>query len=174
LYNDAALDSSAISIIDHGWTGVFFTGAGGVINGNFTAILQAGVTGLANTPADTTLSQTGLVPGTAQSLRFQGYLLADGPAELVVVVTLGGQQLSLTPLASGTSYTLYGADIHALAGQTAELDFTVRAERPHVNNQYLFLDSIQFSNQPVPEPSIFGLSALGALLLGWHVLGRRR
>ena len=27
---------------------------------------------------------------------------------------------------------------------------------------------------PTPEPGIFGLSALGALLLGWRVLGRRR
>jgi hypothetical protein len=171
VYNDAALDSSAISIIDHGYTGVF-TGAGGVIAGNFTAILQAGLGGASQTPADTTLSQTGLVPAPAQSLRFQGYLLANGPAALVV--TLGGQQLSLTPLGSGANYTLYGADIHALAGQTAELDFTVRAEQPHVNNQYFFLDSIQFSAQPVPEPSVFGLSTLGALFLGWRVLRRRR
>jgi hypothetical protein len=56
----------------------------------------------------------------------------------------------------------------------AELDFTVPAGNPHVNNNYVFLDSIQFSNLPVPEPGILGLSALGALLLGWRILGRRR
>jgi hypothetical protein len=90
------------------------------------------------------------------------------------VVTLGGQQLSLTALGSGANYTLYGAAIPALAGQTAELDFTVLAQNPHVINYYVFLDAIQFSNLPVPEPGVFGLSALGALLLGWRVLGRRR
>src|SRR6266436_2684985 len=42
LYNTVALDSSAISIIDQGWP--HFLTYGGVIEGNYTAILQAGVT----------------------------------------------------------------------------------------------------------------------------------
>jgi hypothetical protein len=173
LYNDAALDSSAISIIDHGYTGVF-TGAGGVISGNFTAILQAGLGGASGTPADTAIAQTALVPASAQSLQFKAYAPGFLSPLIPLVVTLGGQQLSLTPLASGANYTLYGADIHALAGATAELDFTVPAGNPHVNNNYVFLDSIQFSTVAIPEPGVFGLSALGALLLGWRVLRRRR
>jgi len=42
------------------------------------------------------------------------------------------------------------------------------AEQPHVNNHYLYLDSVGFSNQPIPEPSVFGLFALGSLVLGWR------
>jgi hypothetical protein len=172
LYNNEFLDSSGISIIDQGWSDPF-GGTGGLIQGNFTIILQAGVVGSIANTADTTLSQTGLVPSAAQSLQFAAYLVGNPPL-VVLAVTLGGQRLSLTPLASGGNYTLYGADIHAWAGQTAELAFTLRAEQPHIDNRYLFLDAIQFSNLPTPEPSVFGLSALGALLLRGRVLARRR
>ncbi len=89
-------------------------------------------------------------------------------------VTLGGQTLSLVPLQAGANYILYGADIHAWEGQTAALNFTAFAQRPHIGDTYLYLDSIEFSDQAVPEPSIFGLTALGALLLGWRVVRRRR
>jgi hypothetical protein len=76
-------------------------------------------------------------------------------------------------MGSGTNYTLYAADIRSLAGQTAELDFTLLAQRPHVIDYFLFLDSIQFSNAPVPEPSILSLSALGALLVGVGALKQK-
>jgi hypothetical protein len=168
LYNNVALDSSEITIIDHVWDlrPYPFLSPAGVIDGSFTAVLQAGLTGIGN-PTDTTLSQTALVPTTAESLLFKGYLPGNSLSG-VLVVTLGGQQLSLTPLASGTNYTLYGADIHALAGQTAELDFTLLTQQPHVGDRYFFLDSIQFSPQVIPEPGIFGLGVLGAMLLGWR------
>jgi hypothetical protein len=146
-----------------------------VIQGTFTTILQTGLSfGPSGTPANTTLSQTALVPPDAQSLRFAahapGFLSPFAPLRVI----LGGQQLSLVPVTSGVNYTVYDADIHAFAGQTKELAFTVPAQNPHVNNNIVFLDSIQFLNQPIPEPSVLDLSALGALLLGWRVLGRRR
>jgi hypothetical protein len=170
----AFLGTSGISIIDSGWP-VGQLGAGGVISGSFTAILQAGVlvTPTNYYPADAALSQTALVPAIAQSLRFRAYASGYLSPLVPLVVTLGGQRLSPTALGSGVNYTLYGADIHTLAGQTAELDFTVPAAGNGGIN-YLFLDSIQFSTVVVPEPGVFGLSALGALLLGWHILGRRR
>ena len=173
LYNNSFLDTSGITILDHGWP-VGSLGAGGLISGNFTALLQAGFAGASGTPADTTLSQTGLVPAGAKSLQFKAYDPYDLSPYVPMAVTLGGQRLSLTPLASGANFTLYGADLQAWAGQTAELDFIVFAERPHVNNNYVFLDSIQFSDQPVPEPGVLSLSTLGALLLGWRGLRRRR
>ena len=46
------------------------------------------------------------------------------------------------------------------------------AENPHISNNYVFLDDIQFSDQSIPEPGVFGLSALGTLLLGWRVVRR--
>jgi len=174
LYNAITLDTSAISIIDHGWSNPF-GGPGGVIQDNFTAILIAGLGSgpLGNQPGDVTLAQTGLVPVGAESLQFKAYALYSYPFN-PFAVTLGGQTLSLLPLQAGSNYTLYGADIHALAGQDAELDFTLFAQRPHMGNNYLYLDSIEFSDQAVPEPGVFGLSALGALLLGWRTLARRR
>jgi len=157
LYNRIYLDTSGISIVDHSF-GLF----SGVIEGNFTALLIAGVTGVFATPADTTLSQTSLVPVSAESLRFRAY----SPSGFPLKVVLGGQQLSLTPLESGTNYTLYGADVHAWQGQIAQLDFILHAQRPHVDNNYLLLDSIQLSPQAIPEPSAFGLLGLGVLCFG--------
>jgi hypothetical protein len=172
LYNNLTLDTAAISILDHGWPNPF-GGPGGLIQGNFTALLIAGLSSTlpGAQPVNVTLAQTGWVPVNTESLEFKAYTYSTSPSESFVV-TLGGQTLSLIPLESGGNYTLYGADVHGFAGQTAELDFTVIAEQPHMNNEYLFLDSIQFSPQAIPEPGIFGLSALGALLLAWHLQSR--
>jgi hypothetical protein len=115
-------------------------------------------------PADTTLSQTSLVPIGTQSLQFEAYEAFDSQGSFAV--TLGGQTLYLTTLGTGADYTLYGANVSQWAGQTAQLAFTVFAENPHVDDEYLYLDAIQFSTQSIPEPSAFALVALGALLLG--------
>jgi hypothetical protein len=169
LYNNVFLDSSGISIIDNGFPLYYFGAPVGVISGRFTAILQAGTTGPTATPADTTLSQTSLVPVSAESLRFRAYFWPNyGPLR----VLLGGQQLALTPLASGTNYTVYGADIHSWQGQVAQLDFTVLAGRPHVDNNNVYLDSIQFSPQPIPEPDMATLFACGIVLLGSRMFRR--
>ena len=86
-------------------------------------------------------------------------------------MTLGGEALSLVPVGSGANYTEYAADVHALAGQTAELDFTVFAYPQQFAADYLFLDSIRFSPVAIPEPGVFGLWALGVLLVGGGVVG---
>jgi hypothetical protein len=105
-------------------------------------------------------------------LWFRAYLATTRPADSFGV-TLGGQTLSLIPVSSGVNYTLYAADVHAWAGQTAQLAFTAFAERPHFNDTYLYLDSIQFSSTPTPEPGVFSLCALGGLLWGWRAARRR-
>jgi len=173
LSNTVALDTAGVSIINSNYNAYGFI-PGGVIEGRFTAILQAGYG--SGVPADTVLSQTGLVPANAQSLQFQALqTVGGGTAIIPFAVALGGQTLSLVTLGNGVNYTLYGADISSWAGQTTPLSFTVFAERPHLNNQYLYLDAIRFSSQPiVPEPSLFGLAALATLLLGRRALGRRR
>jgi len=166
LYNSFFLDSSGIGLIDNGGHS-----SPAVIEGTYTAFLQAGNALGTFTPADTTLSQTGLVPSVAQSLLLRADLDASAGA---FVVTLGGQPLSLVALGAGTNYTLYGADIRAWAGQTAELDFTLIAQRPHIDDYTVFLDSIQFSGTAIPEPGVLGLSTLGALLLSWRLWHKRR
>jgi len=129
--NTIYLDTSGISIINGNYDNFGF-GPAGPLQGNYTAILQAGLHG------DTSLSQTGLVPANAQSLQFEAVQAVDGVSAMIpFVVTLGGQNLSLTVISNALNYTLYGAIISSWAGQTAQLSFTVFAENPHVDNQYL-------------------------------------
>ena len=154
-YNNIFLDSSGIAIFD---TNSFFE----PIEGNFTAVLAAGLALGTSQPADTTLSQTGFIPAGMQSLLFDALLEGDVGS---FAVTINGQMLSLTPLSITPTHTLYGANISAWSDQTATLAFTVFAEQPHVNNNYLYLDSIQFSPSPVPEPAFLSLFALCGLFL---------
>jgi hypothetical protein len=101
------------------------------------------------------LAQTGIVPSQAQSLQF---LALYAPA-----VFLDGQQLASVQLGSGPSIsTLFGIDVSGFAGRPVELRF-----QPSLGINYL--DAITFSDQPIPEPSAFGLLALGGLLLGWRL-----
>jgi len=160
LYNSVFLDSSGISIIDQSWQH-YLGSSPGVIEGSYIAILQAGFPLGAFTPADTTISQSGLVPTTAQSLRFSANFVTLASAQTALRVVLGGQQLTFLPLSSGTNYTVFGADIQAWGGQTAELNFIAIAENPHQNNRYVFLDDIQFSDMAVPEPNVLELLGLG-------------
>jgi MYXO-CTERM domain-containing protein len=155
VYNDLNLDASGIAIIDRGFTNPF-GGPGGSIEDNYSAVLMGGVDG------DTTLSQTGLVPGSARSLWFKARLV---PLAGTLQVTLGGERLSFGIMGLGTNYMLFAADITSLAGQTAELDFTAIGTGPPTGERYAFLDAIQFSDQAIPEPAAVGLAALGALLV---------
>jgi len=165
LYNFTFLDSSAIGIIDTNP----FGGPIGVIEGSFTAVLQAGL-GVTFQPADASLSQTGIIPAGSQSLRFRAY--QDYP-QGTFAVTIGGQTLPLATLSTGTNYTLFGADISAWAGQTSMLSFTAFADRPHLGQNDLALDSIEFSDIAIPEPGATVLLGLGALLVGWRALKKK-
>jgi len=87
------------------------------------------------------------------------------------VVTLGGQTISMLPMTTFPSYTLYGGDISSFAGQVATLSVTEAAPAhglPYPS--YLFLDDIRFVT--IPEPSFSALCVLGSLLIGMRVLGR--
>lgn len=167
LYDNAALDSTVIGIID---TNVPYV-SGLVIQGNYTAFLEAGLQlGSSTTSADASLSQTGLVPLGTKSLSFLA--VTNGP----FAVSLGGTTLNLisSPVA-GHNYSLFQADITAFAGQTEELDFAVFAENPYNNFvRSLVLDDIQFSPEAVPEPSGLSLVVVGvACLAFWHRARRR-
>ncbi len=106
------------------------------------------------------LTQVGQVPVGAMSMQFLARFAS------AISVFLGGQQLSLVPLGSGPGTSrLYGADVSIYAGQTLELRF-----QPGLGIDYL--DDIQFSSMPIPEPSTAWLGALGAGLLGWRLARR--
>src|SRR5205823_3181830 len=110
-----------------------------VIDGSYTVVLQAG---LANSPGspgelaqtEVSIRQTGLVPLGTESIFFKA---AAGFEPLSV--SLAGQSIPTVAMGTGPNYTLYGGDISAFAGQTAELRFTAL---PPFNNWSI--DSIEF------------------------------
>jgi len=152
LYNKMFLDSGGI--------GIQGPGSGATLSGSYTAMLQSGYA-LTGPPAlaISSLSQTGMVPGDARSLKFK--VAAYGPFQ----VLMNDQALSLTPLLVTSSYTVYGANIEAFAGASSKLTFTVNPKQnPPVISTVLF-DDIEFSVQSVPEPGTFSLLGVGGLLL---------
>ena len=176
LYDATYLDSAAISIVDTNplGPGVF----GKLIDGNYTVVLQAGNYPPFGPPpigpTDVSLSQTGLVPAGTKSLRFLA-LPAGGFAASPFAVSLGGVNLNLVSFpVTNENYTLYEADVSAFAGLDEELKFTLLAQNPHVGNRYLSLDSIEFSPDPIPEPSGLSLLVIGIVGLGiWRVTWRK-
>ncbi len=129
-----------------------------ILSGNFDVYLKQG----------SSISQTGLIPTNAASLLFD----VRAPYSTPLAVSLGGQNLSYIAISnalnsSGYSYTIYGANISALAGQIATLTFLE-------DNDYAILDDIRFSDQPipVPEPGGLGWLAFGSGVL-LYVIRRR-
>ena len=154
-YNNPAIGSTWVNLEA---TNVF------VLQGNYSITLQGGLSASA-----ASISQTGLVAGSARSLQFEatGYVQAV-PGSLVV--SLGGQNVPLVALSTTARYTLYGGDVTAFAGLSEQLTFSAL----NGIDNYWTIDAIQFSNLGVPEPGFLGLSALGGLLVGWRILRGRR
>jgi hypothetical protein len=130
------------------------------IQGNFTVALRGGSGGTGFVPAS--LSQTGLVPSTTKSLQAKIVAASED-----FVFSLGGVTIPMHALSIGPDYTLYGGEVSAFAGQTAELRITA----PSIPSDPFYgfrLDSIVFSPNQIPEPSTVGLFVLGALFLTWR------
>jgi hypothetical protein len=113
---------------------------------------------------DSSINQTGLVPAGTQSILFKAQPGTDS-----LLMSLDGQNIPFVALATGANYILYGGDISALANQFSqplELEFTAEGMGTGWN-----LDSIEFSSQQVPEPSMWALLIVGSGLL---IFFRRR
>jgi hypothetical protein len=104
------------------------------------------------------ISQTGLIPVFAQSLRFQ----ATGNFG----VGVNNSALTLYPL-GGNSYAV---DISAYAGTVAELK-VLNTSGP-LDFTPALVDAFAFSSTPVPEPK--GLGVLGLTIVTAWALWRRR
>ena len=151
VYNTVSLGAPAVSF--HGPGSPYSP-----FDGSYLVILQVQVPGGFPGAA---IGQTGQIPLDARSVIFY----ADN---VKIAVTFAGQPVTTLDLgvAGGPgAYHKFVGDMAGFAGQTGELLFTA------VNSSGS-LDFIQFSNQPLPEPSVFGLFALGALVLrllaGWR------
>jgi hypothetical protein len=153
LYDDITLGAAAVSIQDA-------NGHVPILQGQYSVLLQGQFP--STSPSDSAvISQIGQIPNSAKTLSFYGVLGS-------LQITFNSHIIPYSAIGSGLNYTIYGGDVSGFAGQTGELSITA------LNNGSGLVDNIQFSNQAVPEPGMFGLSALGALLLGWRVLKRRR
>jgi hypothetical protein len=113
--------------------------------------------------ADGSISQTGLVSATAESLQFE--LQGPGPGGSLLGsgfgVTLGGQFLPLSALSTGPDYSVYGANIPAaMDGQMEALAFGCQ-----FGSGGVVLDNIVFSPMSIPEPCTLALAGLGGLSL---------
>lgn len=158
LHNNLTLGTPAIAIL-----GPYFNDI--IIAGDYTVHFMPFF-------ADASLAQSGTVPNDAKSLRFSA-VTSTGP----LAVSFSGQSLPVVlllsyPLLSVSSVTCsdYGVDVSAFSGQTGELRFTAQSGGYIGNNSYL--DSIQFSSVPIPEPSGRHMMGLGAVLYLLSV-GRR-
>lgn len=137
LYNNLTLDAPAIDLI-----GPSFPNALGVesLQGSYSVVLQ--YSSFFN--ISPVLSQTGMVPPDAKSINLAFTVL---PWELA----FNGVNIPLIPVSGGRAI----GDISSFAGMVAEMRFSGGG----------YFDDIQFSNQPIPEPSVILLSALGGLFL---------
>ena len=157
IYNNQPLDSPGASLegVDY-WTPA--------LDGQFSVMLQGGTIYYPYGTNGASIGQTGQIPLAAKSITYWG------ASQNGLQITFNGQRLSFNPISVAANHTVYGADISTYAGQTGELLFTA----PWPENGGTLIDDIQFSNLPIPEPSVFGLCALGALLLGGRFLGRNQ
>jgi hypothetical protein len=148
-YNTITMDAPAVTL--HGTGDRYGYPA---IQGNYSVLLQGGSSFVNPQYGGASIFQTGQIPMAARSLTYWA-----SPRNSFQV-TFGGNALSILVVSNTPAYTVYGADISAYAGQTGELRFSV----PWLGGG--ILDEIQFSNLPIPEPGILGLSALAALVFG--------
>ena len=155
-YNNLTLGAPAIILM-----GPDFPNATGYssLQGSYSVLLYYDNPGIVPPP---TLSQTGLIPATAQSINF---LVGNG--DLGGVVSVNGVNIPLVTIPGGR----LAGDISPYAGTTAQLTFSISPVR--VGDNGMYFDDVQFSNLRVPEPSVFALSGLGALFLGWRGLRER-
>ena len=120
--------------------------------------------------ADCSLSQVGTIPADAQWLQFD--TLGEPDSIDPLTLSFNGQNLGLVMIASDTNFgKTFQADVSSFAGTTGELRINAR---PVFYEQRWWLanvdvDDIQFV--PVPEPHVWALFGLGALVF---VLARRR
>lgn len=118
------------------------------IQGNYSVWLQVAAIG-----------QTGRVPDSSLSLRFLQSPYGG------LGVSFGGQSIPLVQVGNSGSNLIMAGDISRFAGQIGELLF---------GGSGVVFDAIQFSNQPIPEPSSFALAVVGGLFVGSHLRTWRR
>lgn len=153
-YNNETLDSANVSLEGTNYWRP-------AIGGKYSILLKGGsyAAGLVYPwmTNGASIGQTGQIPFGTKTIMFRG------ASNNGIVLSFGGNALSVVNLGDYPNYSIWGADISAYAGQTGELLFNAPWQ-----TGYGMLDNIQFSSSPVPEPSTLALGALGTLLLSFY------
>jgi PEP-CTERM motif len=149
-YNALSLGGANVSLIDT-------NNSSGLrpLRGRYSVLLEGSGLG---TPTVAALGQTGQIPVSALSMSF---LFRSLNGELQV--SFNGQPIPLFQTGSTTNYAILSGDVSVFAGQTGQLLFSASP----IHNAG-FLDNIQFSSAPIPEPSALALVALGCGLFGFR------
>lgn len=132
----------------------------GIIDGNYTAMLESGSFPNTLGQVSASIAQTGRIPPSTESLQFKMWS-SLGPWS----VTFKGVTLDPIVIGGGNGYVLYGADVSSFSGQTGSLEFNAFPP-PNLGATYIGLDDITFSTQAIPEPTVGALTAIGGLLIG--------
>jgi hypothetical protein len=142
-----------------------------LIEGQYTAVLEVGRDPAESphpvTPVSVSLGQSGFIPVDSLSVRFLAYTVGTPFS-----VTCGDVNIPVVELQTFPGYKLYGGDISAFAGSTTELKFTAYPDN-YPASAVLALDSIQFSDKPIPEPSVISLFSFATLIIGCGCLRNR-
>jgi len=147
-YDNISLSGDSVSIIDANDPASYPP-----LQGKYFALLVAATSTYPNY-GPISISQTGEIPASAESITFWG-------EDTGLQVTFAGQPLTFSAIGTTPNYTIYEADISAFAGQTGQLLFTAA---PFSGGGQI--DNIQFSSSPVPEPGALALAGIGAALAG--------
>ena len=121
--------------------------------------------------ADCSLSQVGTIPADAQWLQFD--TLGEPDSIDPLTLSFNGQNLALVMIASDRNFgKTFQADVSSFAGTTGELRINAR---PVFYEQRWWLanvdvDDIQFV--PVPEPHVWALFGVGAVVFALFPMNR--
>jgi hypothetical protein len=159
LYDAGAIGSVNIAIIDANNPAI------GLIPGdNYTVFLQSGNNGGDGGAPNATASiaQTAMIPSTAESIVFT----ASFPYEAGWQITIDGLPISVSQIGTvGGSYGIFAGNVSPYAGRADQLLEFTALYGGYSSGVNVSLGNIAFSTSPVPEPSSFGLFALGGMFV---------
>ena len=127
------------------------------IQGNYYMLLQGSISVAPSVNEPASIGQTGTIPATARTLIWWG----EGPD----VLSFDGHILPVTGAGFMDHFRILEADVSAYAGETGQLLFSSTRYGPVPGD---FIDNIQFSSSPIPEPGALSLFALGVVGFVWQ------